>query len=288
MNLYQKHAVSLSQLFSTLIIPDLTDIPHIILSVSPCRSGTTVMLRVMAVMGAAAYFQPLKNLLRWQMQDVPFVWVLPTGASQTIYLKETLGPYTLAESIFNPLSFLLEAGVPPAKLHVWLYGRYPLDSYASWLKWWRGKTDITHFIASYHTLATIYEQATQANISTTTLTYEVFGRYPPNVIIPKLAQRFGLPYTERAIEGWQQLAAFGSPGSNIFLPQEPPIFITPGIHDTVHEATQFVYQPMPPQALEAISRDEQQQMEQAGLFALYASWQTACEKDLEIQLLERS
>lgn len=288
MNPHQKHAVSLSELLPTLIIPPPHDIPRIILSVSPCRSGTTVMLRVMGAMGAAAYFQPLKNLLRWQMQNKPFTWGLPTGASQTVYLKETLGPYTLAESIFNPLSLLLEAGVPPHKLHVWLYGRYPLNSYASWLKWWRGKTDITYFIASYHTLAAIYEQATQANIPTTTLTYEIFDNYLPSVIIQRLSRRFGLPYTEQAVEGWEQLPAFGSPGSNIFLPQEPPIFITPGIHDAVHQATQFLYQSMPPQALEVISQDEQQQMEQAGLFALYASWQTACEKDLEIQLLERS
>jgi hypothetical protein len=282
MSPYQKQPVSLTNLLLSLTIPDLEDIPNIILSVSPCRSGTTAMLRVMSALGTKAYFQPLKNLLRWQMQGEKQAWAVSPGSADTIYIKETLGPYSLAESTFNPLELLLNAGVPASKLHLLLYGRHPLDSYVSWKKWWHTNTHIDYFVASYHTTNQVYKQAKLAGISTTALSYEIFSAYPATEVIQKLAQHMGLAYTEHAVHGWEHLPSFGSPASNIFLPEEPPAFVVESIHDSVHNATEFVYSP-PLQAVRAlISAEERHHMKKSDLFDIYAEWQVACEKDLQL------
>ena len=88
---------------AALQLPRPDDMPHLILSVSPCRSGTTVMLRVLGAMGVESYFQPLKNVLRWRLEGEIRPWRLAAGANRTVYLNETLGPYTFAEATFNPL-----------------------------------------------------------------------------------------------------------------------------------------------------------------------------------------
>ena len=286
MNQYQKEEVSVQSLLPMLMMPEHDEIPHIILSVSPCRSGTTAMLRVIGNMGPAAYFQPLKNLLRWQMQGKPFFWSLPADAAKTIYIKETLGPYSWAESTFNPLALLLQAGLPPHKLHLWVYGRYPLNSYASWLKWWQQKTNIDYFIATYHTIAQMYQQAVHANIQTTTLTYEILNRFPIPAIIAKLAQRFGLIYTDNTIQNWDTLPPFGSPDSNIFLPEEPAIFITPNIHNRIYNATRFTYIATEENALAAIPQADQQQIEASGIIAIYNQWHDNCLHDLQLLALD--
>ena len=282
MNPYQKHEVSLKSLLPTLILPDIDEMPQIILSVSPCRSGTTAMLRVIGMMGATAYFQPLKNLLRWQMQGEMVLWTLPSGPDNTIYIKETLGPYSLAESSFNPLSFLLQAGVPAQKIHVWIYGRYPLNSYASWLKWWQGKTDVDYFIATYQTIAKIKQQAVTAHITTTTLTYEILNEFPVATVISKIAQRFGLPYSDKAIRGWQQSPPYGTPASNIVLPEEPAAFITPHIHDRACDAPAFTYIATADSALDIISADERTRIDLSGIMTIYDQWQQACIQDLQL------
>lgn len=287
MNPYQKQDVPLESLLPMLVMPEHDEIPHIIVSISPCRSGTTAMLRVMGNMGVSAYFQPLKNLLRWKMQGQLFSWTLPVGASKTIYIKETLGPYSLAEATFNPLSLLLQAGVPPHKLHIWIYGRYPLHSYASWLKWWQDKTNLNYFTTTYQTIAQIYQQAIDANIITTTLTYEVLGRYPITLIIARLAQRFGLTFTNKAVTGWQSQPHFGSIKSKIFLPEEPPIFVTPHIHDRVYKASEFTFVPVDNVAVDMIHQIDRQQMESSGIFMLYDQWEANCLRDLQLLALDR-
>ena len=279
---YQMTDVSQEALVSSLILPDMAEMPNIILSISPCRSGTTVMLRVLAAMGADAYFQPLKNILRWQLMGQKQPWLFPAGRHKTIYIKETLGPYTTAESTFNPLDFLLHVGVPPSRLHVWIYGRAPLHSYASWCKWWGGKTTIEHFIASYQTTEQAYQQSIAAGIPTTVLTYEQFADHEPQKIISALSHRFGLPYTPQAVSAWQNLPQFGTTASQIILPEEPPIFITSGIHDAIEEATEFSYRSPSAAALSLVSKEAKQKIESAGLFALHQQWHETSRKDLNL------
>jgi hypothetical protein len=281
MNLYQKQPVTLDDILPTLQLPPADQMPHLILSVSPCRSGTTVMLRVLGAMGAQAHFQPLKNLLRWQMQAQPFRWALPaTNNGQPVYLKETLGPYTMAEATFNPLELLLRAGVPASHIHLWLYTRAPLDSFASWSRWWGSKTDVAYFIASYQTLVQIEAQAAQLAIPTTTLTYEIFATQPIPLVISRLAEQLGLPFSPSAVAGWEALPPFGMPASNIYLPEEPTLFKTPGIHDAIHGADAFAYFPTTPAMSSALTAEAREAIIAAELLPLYARWEAACLRDL--------
>lgn len=255
-----------------LNISSVSDIPSIILSVSPCRSGSTVMLRIMGAMGVQSYFQPLKNLLRWQIYGQPQQWSIPCGKNEIVYLKETLGPYSIEESTFNPLSFLIDSGVPPQKIHLWLYGRHPLACYTSWQKWWHGRTTINRFIESYYTCDQIYHQAQAAGISTSCLTYEAFKQYPPDMVVKKIANRFNLTYTPTAIKNWDTCPKFGHAGSNVFLPIEPEAFISPKIHDSIHNASEFTYSETEHIWFNYISTNDQDVIADSGLFALYDQW----------------
>ena len=69
-----------------------------------------MLLRVFGAAGIQAHYQELKNIFRWRMQAEEFSWDFP-NRNGIVYLKETLGPYTLAEARFNPLDVLLQAGV---------------------------------------------------------------------------------------------------------------------------------------------------------------------------------
>jgi hypothetical protein len=68
---------------------------RIILTIAPCRSGTTAMLRAFGALGIESYLQPLKNLLRWQAVGEERVWC-PGGTGRTLFIKETLGSFTEA------------------------------------------------------------------------------------------------------------------------------------------------------------------------------------------------
>jgi len=89
---YQKCDVSLQQLINSIQI-DPDKVSPIILSVSPCRSGSTVLLRVFGSSGIQAHYQPIKNTLRWLVQAQEFQWTLPYIPNQKIFIKETLGPF---------------------------------------------------------------------------------------------------------------------------------------------------------------------------------------------------
>ena len=265
---------------AALQLPRPDDMPRLILSISPCRSGTTVMLRVMGAMGVESHFQPLKNVLRWRLEGEIRPWRLAAGARRTVYLKETLGPYTFAEATFNPLQLLLEAGVPAAKLHILIHGRHPLATWASWQKWWRGQTTLDYLLAAYQTTEKIRQQALATNLAITTLVYEAFDQISPTAVVKQLARRLQVPFTEKAISQWATLPAFGPSQSNVVLPEEPARFITPGIHDRVHQAKAFVFHPVPTKTIATIAPYDRECMRRAGLFALYDRWQGQCAADL--------
>ena len=267
---------------AALQLPRPDDMPHLILSVSPCRSGTTVMLRVLGAMGVESHFQPLKNVLRWRLEGEIRPWRLAAGANRTVYLNETLGPYTFAEATFNPLQLLLEAGVPAAKLHILICGRHPLATWTSWQKWWRDQTTLDYLLAAYQTTEKIRQQALAANLTTTMLVYEAFDQVSSSAVVKRLARRLQVPFTPKAITQWATLPPFGSRQSNVILPEEPARFITLGIHDRVHQANALVFHSVPTEAMATIAPYDQERLRRAGLFALYDRWQGQCAADLQL------
>jgi hypothetical protein len=85
-----------------------------------------------------SYYQPVKGILRHaRVGSTGVPWLVPQAADQPhIFSKETAGPFVLAESLFNPLQPLIEAGYPAERLHAILLDRDPASSLASWLDKW--------------------------------------------------------------------------------------------------------------------------------------------------------
>lgn len=243
-----------------------TDPPPLFLLIAPCRSGTTAMLRVFGALNMPAYFQPLKNILRWQLVGGSWAWEIPAG--RPVFAKETLGPYTLAEATFNPLELLHTAGYPLDKIHLILQMRHPYPTWASWQQWWHGKTSFDLFQQTYFTAEAIRQQALELGLNPYLFIYEKFQQAPPAEVIQQFLGRLNLPYTPHTTQHWDKLPPFGSPESWIVLPEEPPTFITDHIHDPVHQATELKYVPgrfnLPPADVEAIQT--------AGLLTLYQKW----------------
>src|SRR5919197_1521137 len=69
----------------------------------------------------------------------------PDGKYQT----RTAGPYVLAESLFNPLQALIEAGYPPNRLHAIILDRAPASSLASWLDKWSDRAPQSTLVYNY-------------------------------------------------------------------------------------------------------------------------------------------
>ncbi len=276
---YQKRSASLKQLVPLIKFdPDTTS--SLILSISPCRSGSTILLRVFSASGIQSYFQPLKNTLRWLLQDELYFWQIPQFPICRIFLKETLGPFTQAESQFNPLQLLLEIGFPIDKLYVIILGREPLITWNSWTRYWQGKTDISHLIDAYLTTEQVRQQVATLGIPSTCLVYDIFGHNTTSTVFRKLFQRLNLPYTAQTIQGWEQLPTLGAANSNIILPKEPELFITPGIHASVERATAFVYNQRQISSNQ-LKAEDMVMMNDSGIMEIYQIWVKQCEEELQ-------
>lgn len=261
----------------------LADDCRIILSISPCRSGSTAMLRAFGALGIESHLQPLKNLLRWRSLGIEHHWHPHGGASGPIYIKETLGPFTETEAMFNPLSLLLAAGVPAERLTLLVMGRSPLETWASWLHWWTERTDIQLFIDAYHQTETIHRQAQQLGMATTTLVYEAFRDNAAATVMQRLCQRLGIPYNAVAVDGWQNLSRLGEQDSNVSIPQMPEAFKTRHIRQRVEEGSRLSYFSRAKEAAQ-LSETDMARIEQSGLAEIYGHWQWACETELELTI----
>ena len=280
---YQQRTASLTKVAGSIDVGDPDRVSRIILSVSPCRSGTTILLRVFGAAGVESHFQQLKNILRWQLQGRDVQWQIPQRPGDTVYLKETLGPYTDAEAQFNPLDVLLSAGLPREKLHIVIVGRAPLSTWASWYEWWGSVTSVEKFILAYDTTERIRQQGHDERIPVTTCVYEAIRDNGPETVVKNLFQRLDVPYTAIAVGGWDRLPRFGAPGSNIVLPEEPPIFITPNIHRQVQRSNRLAYRARNG-SIAGLKEQDVCQIMEAGLPAIYETWRTACEETLHVSV----
>ncbi len=298
-NPYQKHSVSLNEVIKNIHVGPSHQVSRLILAVAPCRSGTTVFLRVFGAANIQSHFQPLKNILRWHLQtdakNLPQMhaahWHVPQDPDKTVFLKETLGPYVQAESLFNPLDVLLKAGVPSNKLHLIIMGRAPLSTWVSWDQWWRGKTSVENFVMAYEKTERIRQQALAHNIPTTVWVYEALKTYTASTLIPILFKRLEIPYTDKAIQKWDTLPPFGAPESNIVFPKEPPIFVVPHIHDSAEtsKALTFhyagdIFSKAGQLKTSALAPATIAKLADSPLASLYKDWCTACGHDFQITI----
>lgn len=282
---YQKRAVSPIEIARRIDVGDPEQVARLVLAVSPCRSGTTILLRVFSAVGIESHYQQIKNILRWRLQGGEMTWQAPRGRDRIVFLKETLGPYTVAESTLNPLDALLQAGFPQDRLHVVIVGRAPLSAWASWDEWWGELTGVDKLILAYQTTERVAKQAEEQQIARTTYVYEALRDNPAEVVVGNWFARLGAPYAPIAVKGWRALPPFEAPESRIRMPNEPPIFMkhVPNIHDPVMTATQLSYLAREA-SIANLAAEDVEEIQQAGLADLYEKWRKACEVDLQIKI----
>src|SRR5579885_1277578 len=159
-DLYQKVAsVSLDDVVRRVFVPQT--VPDIFLLVGPCRSGTTAQAKVFRALGILSHHQPLKSVLRCLLHGQEETYTLPTESQ--LLIRETLGPYTLTEACFDPVTVLLKAGVPREKLRVIVMVREPLSTLTSWQEFFSFNRDreilVNNFVHAYRTTQRIQQEA---------------------------------------------------------------------------------------------------------------------------------
>src|SRR3989338_260819 len=224
-DLYQKREPDLGEVVDRIRIKDIDRVPNIILTIGPCRTGTTASLRVFGAVDIPAHYQPLKAVLRWMMQDEDrekrHNWQIPEGSY--VYIKETMGPYTVTESQFNPLHVLEGAvlaslrrekgdyegitddarNIIREKVHLVVMGRDPFDTWYSWRSKFTDKgIDLermyANFVQAHLTTEEIRQKAIERGIP---LTHYAFEAYQcPTTSIPQLFSRLGIT-TPPVLEG---------------------------------------------------------------------------------------
>lgn len=240
MSVYQIAPVDFSQVFKRVRMQDSETVAPLILCISPCRSGSTVLLRVFGASGIPSYYQPWKNILRWAMQGQEQFWDFPNSATP-IFVKETIGPYTHIETEFNPFEMIQAIGYPVDKLQLMLVARDPLQTWSSWQSLWGEKTSFEIFLAAFKQVETIRQQIKAAGLPLVHFVYESVRDYGAETAIRTMFLQLGLPYTSQAVTGWFALPPFGRDGSNIFYPQEPEVFSVENIHEKVETADKLEY-----------------------------------------------
>lgn len=238
---------------------------------------------MVGALGMEAHLQPLKNIMRWKSQGENRCWSVPEVPDKTVFLKETLGPYSEAEARFNPLQLLIDAGYPTSQLQLIILGRTPLETWLAWRYWWGDKTNIDIFIQAYICTESIRQQALKMGIPVTTLVYEAFRDYTPEAVARRICTRIGLPFRPAAVKGWRDLPEFGTPGSHIVIPDMPPNYVVPDIRTRVTNADHFSYLSRKAE-LASLSVLDSQRIRDEGVLAVYEVWRRACETNLGLSI----
>jgi len=223
------------------------------LMISPCRSGSTVMLRVFGYGGAAAYFQPIKNALRWGHLGENRPWIPPNDGGP-VFIKETFGPFHRFETAFDPVQELIISGLAPDRLRLVVLLRDPGMVWVSWRTVWPQSARMELLAQSYRACLSCVATARQSGIPVVQLKYEASARDPGQTLSP-LFSEMGLGQAEKALRDWPIRPAFGAAGSGVFLPKEPADYITQGAHDLVIQAAAFGK--LPPRATPTAEELEQ-------------------------------
>ena len=219
---------------------------RVILAIGPCRSGTTAMLRVFAESGIPAYSQPLKGILRHLAKGKPASqcgWELP--AVPYVFVKETNGPFGLAESTLDFLQLYIDLLASRRghaasaegrnqlgdRLHVVIMGRDPFDTWYSWQDTFQRLTAslsgseagyyrmspadlLESFVTSYHNVERLRAKAIAMSVPLTH--YVLTANRTPQAATTALFRRIGLESAPRT-DSWGSGSRIGSPDSLVFL-----------------------------------------------------------------------
>lgn len=248
-----------------------------ILALSPCRSGSTALLRGFAHAGLDAYYQPIKNILRWRLVGGEQTWSVPQGGEQPIYVKETLGPYTPQESTLDPVATLLRAGYPSERLKVLITMRDPYETWASWRKTWGARTALDLFVAAYRQPRSIRERAAAAEIPVVHMAYEQYRTNGAESVLEAVKRGLGVAYAG-AVADWSDDPGFAAEGSRLIQRIDPPEFHTEGTLDRA-KATSAIGYVSRGDRVQALPDAERNAIVEAGIENDYAHWLQLAEAD---------
>lgn len=285
---YQKvECVSLEDIVHRVFVPHI--VPDIFLLVGPCRSGTTAQAKVFRASGILAHHQPLKSVLRCLLQDQEETYTLPEVPQ--LLLRETLGPYTLAEASLDPVTILLKAGVPREKLHVILMVREPLSTLTSWKEFFSFNRDsetlVKNFIEAYRTVQRIRQEALSHKLFMLHYVYEALRDNDPALVNEKLFSQLGMEIVYRDID-WKMLAPFASTDEHDSIPTEPAVYASPRLQTLrarEAEASGLVYAAKSIAAIDQTNAlQDVARIREAKISDIYENFRKNTENDLHVTI----
>ena len=220
---------------------------RIILGVGPCRSGTTPWLRLFAQAGIEGHFQPIKNIMRHEMMGLTAPkWEIPPG---TIAMKETLGPYHVAEVKYDPLKVLREVGYQDNHIDLVVLFRDPIATWASWKWWWGERVNIDTFLWAWVWTWYYANVAEMQGFRVHYFVYEVLRDFEPYTVAQKLFERLQLQWILQpgAVSGWRK--------PRIIWPTEPAQFMARAAHAATFKSTSWKYN-FDPRKIEKVTPEE--------------------------------
>jgi hypothetical protein len=257
------------------------DFPTLYCSWGKCRVGSTALTNLFGVAGLPSYYQPVKTIARYKMLGADGdPWRLHSSSVKPeIYSKEMAGPYLLAETVFNPLKCLVEAGYPSERIQLLVLDRNPYKSLASWLHKWSDKrpaeTLLDNFVLSSLNVSRMKRYANSKGIVITHFVYEASRK--PELAIQALFNRLGLSsyYRPNLVTNWDEVGALASEKSRIIFPNEPPVYVVPGLHSS---ETRYLYKERDSSSL---TDGQREIVSLTGLPELYEESVQACIRELE-------
>lgn len=212
------------------------DFPMLYFACGKARVGSTALSNLFGMTGMPSYYQPLKAILRDALVDRPLTpWIVPSAKDEPhIFSKETIGPYVLAESLFNPLQLLVEAGYPRHRLHLIMLDREPASSLASWLDKLISRapadTLLRHYVVAALSASRVAIYAQRQGIPVTHYVYEVSKEALASIRV--LFDRLGLSssFTESAVTSWREPGDASASNARVIFPSEATIYKVPNLH----------------------------------------------------------
>ncbi len=233
-SIFQKVDLNLNNVYTN--IANSIKIPKnfgskIVLGIGHCRSGSTFTMRLMGCSQVKSFHQPLKTILRWQMQNRLYNWIVPSD--NAIYVKETIGPYTNIESSFDPIQVILRIkGIDLDNIHLIYLVREPQQTLASWINEWAGvvkpKQLIINFILSYITLQN--SRNTAMSIFGRNNVHDLAYDLNSKILWEKLFSKIGFKNTP-VVSNWSKYPPMGENGSNVYFPPYGQKFVEDMKHD---------------------------------------------------------
>jgi len=256
------------------------DFPILYCAWGKCRVGSTALNNLFGAAGLPSYYQPVKTILRHRLLDAAGEpWRVPDAAEHPcIFSKETAGPYVPAESLFNPLQALVEAGYPADRVRLIVLDREPWSSFASWLAKWSDRLPQCMLIRNYMVAALnkhrIEAYARRHGIAITHYVYEASKDSVQSA--QALFARLGLShrFTAAAVTDWSGIGHLDTNEAKIIYPEEPGVYVVPGLHGS---SAAYSYCPRDTFLL---NRAQTGLLERFGILDVYRASTQACASDL--------